>query len=198
MKRILLSLMGSFIFLSCFMLKANASETLKLDQSHTYVLWHINHFNFSSQTGKWYATGTLLLDKDKPENSKVSATIQVKDVITGIAELDKHLKGKSFFDVARYPTATFVSDKIEMTGKETAKIHGTLTLHGVSKPLILDAKLNLAGENPITQKMTYGFGATTEIKRSDFGMTSYLPGLSDEVQISIQTEASASDNLSKK
>lgn len=189
--------LGLFLFLFCFILSANALETLTLDPGHTYVLWRIKHFNFSTQTGKWYATGTLLLDKEKPENSKVTAKIQVKDVITGIAELDKHLRGKSFFDAAHYPTAYFISSKIEILDKETAKIHGTLTLRGISKPVILSTKLNLAAKNPITQKMTYGFGATTEIKRSDFGMTNYLPGLSDEVQIEIQTEASLADDSIK-
>src|SRR5690606_22937984 len=96
---------------------------------------------FSEQTGKWMAEGTLSLDEAKPQNSKVNVTINVNDVITGIPKLDEHLKKEDFFDTAKYPTATFVSNKIRLTGKDKAKIEGTLTLHGVSRPVVLDVNL---------------------------------------------------------
>lgn len=178
-------------FIVCFLFSASiqAAETFTLDPEHTYVLWHIKHLGFSTQTGKWYATGTLVLDQDNPANSTVKATIQVANVITGIPELDKHLKGKLFFDIVQFPTATFVSDKVEVTGKDTAKIQGILTVRGVSKPVTLDAKLNLASVNPINDKMTAGFSATASLKRSDFGMTTLLPGLGDEVALNIEAEA---------
>src|SRR5579863_9129797 len=84
-----------------------ATETYTLDPQHSYLLWHISHFGFSNPSGKWMAQGTLQLDDKKPELSKVSVTIKVGDVITGIPELDEHLKGKLFFDAEQYPTATF-------------------------------------------------------------------------------------------
>lgn len=166
-----------------------ASETLTLDPAHTYVLWRINHLGFSMQSGKWYANGSLVIDKDKLQNSKVNVTIPVAEIITGNPELDKHLKGTLFFDVAQFPLATFVSDKVDVTGKDTAKVHGILTLHGVSKPVVLAVKLNQTGVNPISDKMTAGFSATTTIKRSDFAMTTLLPSLSDEVKLDIEVEA---------
>ncbi len=73
-----------------------AAETLTLDPEHSYILWQISHLGFSTQAGKWYVNGTVTLDKDKPENSKVNATIKLADIVTGIPELDKHLKGKLF------------------------------------------------------------------------------------------------------
>lgn len=166
-----------------------AAETLTLDPMHTYVEWHINHFGFSNPSGKWMANGTLVLDKDQPQNSKVNATIKVGDMITGIDELNKHLKSKLFFDVASFPIATFVSDKVDVTGKDTAKVHGILTVHGVSKPIVLDVKLNKAGVNPISNKMTAGFTASTTLNRSSFGINTLVPGLSDEVKINIEAEA---------
>jgi polyisoprenoid-binding protein YceI len=189
MKKNVVSFFIACLSLFFFTVSVQAAETFTLDPQHTYVLWHIKHLGFSTQAGKWYASGTLIFDKDKPENSKVNATIQVADVVTGIAELDKHLKGKLFFDVAQYPTATFVSDKTTMTSKTTAKVHGTLTLHGVSKPIVLDVKFNQVGINPVTDKMTAGFSATTQLKRSDFGINTLLPGLSDEVKINVEAEA---------
>lgn len=188
MKRILSSF---FLFLTLFLsFNAQAAETYTLDPDHTYILWHISHFGFSTQAGKWYiAQGALVLDKDKPQNSKVDVKINVADMITGIPELDKHLKGTLFFDVAKYPTATFVSNKVELTGKDSAKVLGTLTVRGVSKPITLNVKLSKTGVNPVTDKPTVGFSATTTLKRSDFGITTLPGGLGDEVKIDIEAEA---------
>lgn len=167
-----------------------AAENYTLDPMHTYVQWHISHFGFSYPSGKWMVkSGTLVLDKAKPQDSKVNATIQVDTLVTGIPELDKHLTAPLFFDVTKYPTATFVSNKVTLTGKDTAKVQGILTLHGVSKPVVLNVKLNKAEVSPITDKQTAGFSATAMIKRSDFGITAYSPGLGDDVQLDIQAEA---------
>jgi len=176
----------SFFFTSI----VNAADTYTIDPNHSYVLWRISHFDFSHPSGKWMvAEGTLNLDKDKPQNSKVNVLIHVNDMITGIPELDKHLKGPLFFDTKKYPQATFVSDKVTLTGKNSAKVHGILTVHGVSKPITLNVKLNKIGISPITHKETVGLTAITNLKRSDFGMSTLLPGLGDEVQINIEAEA---------
>jgi polyisoprenoid-binding protein YceI len=186
------SLLRAFFIFICISISPAlqaAAETLTIDPQHSYVLWFISHLGFSTQTGKWYVNGTLLLDKDKPQNSKVNATINIADIHTGIPELDKHLKSPLFFDVAKFPTATFVSDKVDLTSKTTAQVHGTLTLHGISKPVTLDVKFNKAGKNPIQDRMTVGFSGNTTIKRSDFGISTLLPDLSDEVKIHIEVEA---------
>lgn len=177
-----------FSLLLTFSLPALAADTYILDPGHTYALWHINHFGFSHPSGKWYAEGTLVLDETKPQDSKVDVIIHIANIDTGISKLDEHLLSADFFDVAKYPTASFASNKINVTGKNTAKIYGTLTLHGVSKPVILNVMLNKIGVSPITSKKTAGFTATTQIKRSDFGMVKYLPGLADEVKINIEAE----------
>lgn len=180
---------ATLFLLSLSSLSFAAAEIYKLDPAHSYVQWHISHFGFSYPSGKWMASGTLSLDEAKPSDSKVNASIHIADLITGIPELDKHLKSPNFFDVDKYPDATFVSDKVVMTGKDSAKVTGTLTLHGVSKPITLSVKLNKAGINPINDKMTAGFTATATLLRSDFGITSYLPGLGDEVKLDIQAES---------
>ena len=190
MKRIFIRVLIIF-FTLLFGCEVYAAETYTIDPNHSYVLWHISHFEFSHPSGKWMvAEGTLNLDKEQPQNSKVNVTIHVADMITGIPALDKHLKGQLFFDVEKYPNATFVSDKITKTGKDTAKIHGILTIRGVSKPITLDVKLNKMGISPITNKETVGFTASTTLKRSDFGITTLLPGLGDDVKIDIEAEAS--------
>lgn len=189
MKRLLIkALMLSGLFLP-FSAAFAESQTYTLDPTHTYVLWHINHFGFSNPSGKWMADGTLVLDEAKPQDSKLNVTIPLAALTTGIPKLDEHLNSKDFFDVAQFPVATFVSNKVELTGKDSAKVFGTLSVHGVSKPVVLNVTLNKIGVSPITQKKTAGFTATAELKRSDFGITKYLPGLGDEVKINIEAEA---------
>lgn len=168
---------------------AQAADTFTLDPSHSYVEWHINHFGFSNPSGKWFVQGSLILDAIKPQNAKLNVTIPVADIVTGIPKLDEHLKSNEFFNTSQFPTATFVSDKVDVTGKNTAKVHGILTVHGVSKPIVLNVKLNKMGMSPITNKMTMGFTATTQLKRSDFAISAYLPNLSDEIKINIEAEA---------
>ncbi len=167
-----------------------AAETWTLDPQHTYVLWKIGHLGFSTQAGKFYANGTLTIDQQKPQNNKVEATVKIADIVTGIPELDKHLQGQLFFDDAKFPTATFVSNKVDVINKTSAKVLGVLTIHGISKPVTLNVTFNKQGKNPISDKMTMGFSATTNIKRSDFGMKTLLPDLGDEVKIEIGAEAS--------
>ncbi len=190
MKNILFNLVTFLITLFSFSTLTHAApETFTLDNKHTYVLWTIKHLGFSTQAGKWYASGQLVLDKEHPDQSKVNATIKIADIATGLPDLDKHLKGKLFFDSDKFPTATFVSDKVDVLNENTAKVHGMLTVHGVTKPVTLDVTLNKVGISPITNKNTVGFTASTTIKRSDFGIKTLLPELGDDVTIQIGAEA---------
>ncbi len=164
-------------------------QNYSIDPHHTYVLWFINHMGFSTQVGKFPVSGNLVVDETTPNNSKVNVSIDVSQPVTGIPKLDEHLKGKEFFDVAQFPKATFVSDKMDLTNGKTGTMSGTLTLHGVSKPVTLSVVINNVGISPITQQKTIGFTATTLIKRSDFGINAYLPGLGDSVRLVIGGEA---------
>ncbi|MBA2711559.1 MAG: YceI family protein [Tatlockia sp.] len=167
---------------------------LTLDPKHSYLIWHVEHMGFSTQAGKWYVSGNLSIDKEKPENSKVQVVIKIADLVTGIPELDKHMLGPLLLDAAKYPTAEFVSNKVQLMGKDSAKVHGTLTLHGVSKPVTLDVTLKKIGKNPMNDKDTVGFSAKTEIKRSEFNIKSLLPQVGDQVKIEIGAEAYKESN----
>jgi polyisoprenoid-binding protein YceI len=168
---------------------AVAAETYKLDPLHTAVVWHVSHLGFSTPSGKFMnIDGTLVLDRPNLAASKVKLTIPITMMDTGVPEMDEHLKSKDFFDAANYPTATFISNTVEVAGKDTAIVHGTLTMHGVSKPVDLDVRINKFGENG-HKEPTAGFSATTTIKRSDFGITYYVPILPDEIRLEIETEA---------
>lgn len=168
---------------------AHAAETYTLDSNHTNIDWRISHFGFSNPSGKFTkAEGTLVLDEQNPAKSKVSVTLSPANLVTGIDKLDEHLKSKDFFDVVQFPSAAFESTAVEVTGKDTANVTGNLTVRGVTKPVVLQVHLNKIGNNMMNKK-TAGFSATTHVKRSDFGMVAYLPGLGDDVQITIESEA---------
>ena len=171
---------------------AQASDSYAFDPNHTNVLFHDNHFGFSSPSGHFgIKDGTLTLDEQDPAKSAVDVTIDTTSLVTGNPKFDEHIKSADSLDAGKFPTATFKSSKVEVTGKDTAKVSGDLTLHGVTKPVTLDVKLNKEGEHPMTKKKAVGFSASTTVKRSDFGVVKYVPDVADEVKIEIEAEAQA-------
>jgi polyisoprenoid-binding protein YceI len=158
----------------------------KVEPYHTQIGFSISHFGFTGFSGFFSgASGTLTLDTAKVGISKLDVSVPVQSVLTTVSVLDDQLKGDQWFDVAKFPTATFVSTKITKTGRDTATIVGDLTLHGVTKPVTLKARLMGAGTDPLAEAFTVGFEATGEIKRSDFGIKQYLPLVGDDVTLKI-------------
>ncbi|MGZ3305240.1 MAG: YceI family protein [Asticcacaulis sp.] len=169
---------------------AFAADTYKLEPGHTSVTFQYTHFGYSHPTGKFMnAVGSVTLDDKTPANSSVEVSFDIAGVNTGVPALDTHLKSPDFFDAAKYPTATFKSTKVEVTGADTAKVTGDLTIHGVTKPVTLDVKLNKEAVNPMMQKKGAGFTATGSINRSDFGIGKYVPAVSDKIDLYIEAEA---------
>lgn len=167
-----------------------APITYKLDPTHTDVLFTWNHLGFSNPTGHFgQIEGTLVYDEADPTRSSVEATLPLAGLDTHVAKLDEHLKKDEFLDAAKFPTITFKSTKVETAGSGKLKVTGDLTLRGVTKPVVLDVKLNGAGPHPMKKVPAIGFDATTTIKRSEFGIDAYVPNISDELKISITTEA---------
>jgi polyisoprenoid-binding protein YceI len=161
-----------------------------IEPNHISVVWFANHFGFSNPSGKFTdISGKVLFDESHPDKSSVNVVINTASLVTGLSKFDAHLKSADFFDVEKFPTATFVSKKIKVSGKNKAKIEGDLTLHGVTKSVILEAKFNKSGINPITQQPTIGFSATAVITRSEFGLDYAIPGVSDNVNLVIEVEA---------
>ena len=169
---------------------AAAPVTYKLDPGHTMVLFSWNHFGFSNPTANLgQVDGTLVYDEADPTKATVEATLPLAGLDTFVPKLDEHLKSADFLDAAKFPTVTFKSTKVAAAGKGKLKVTGDLTVHGVTKPVVLDAKLNKSGEHPMLKVQAIGFDATATIKRSDFGVGAYVPNVSDEIKIRITTEA---------
>lgn len=182
-----------------FAASANAADVYKFDPNHTSVNWSASHFGFSNPSGKFTGVdGTLIINEVSPQNSSVDVTVRIDSLSTGLSKFDSHLKSEDFFDVEKFPTAKFVSTSVTPNGKNAVKVVGNLTMHGITKSIILDAKLNKKGVSPITQKQTVGFSASATIKRSLFNMNYAIPGVSDNVKISIEAEGifSSSDQPS--
>lgn len=169
---------------------ARADEYV-IDPGHTHVGFQISHFGFSETYGVFKnVSGTMNLDEADPAKSTVEVTIDAASIDTAHEKRDEHLKGKEFFDVAAYPSITYKSTRVEVTGKDTAILTGDLTMHGVTKPVSLVVKLNKAAESPMMKgRYVAGFSALGKLKRSDFGISTYAPMIGDEVAIAISTEA---------
>ena len=168
-----------------------APVTYKLDPSHTMVLFSWNHFGYSNPTADFgLGEGTLVFDEQHPAASSVQVTLPLAMLDTHVPALDKHLKEPDFFNADKYPVVTFKSTAVQPLGGNKFKVTGNLTVHGVTKVVVLDATLNKIGPHPMSKAQTIGFDATARIKRSDFGMGAYVPNVSDAVNIRITTEGS--------
>jgi polyisoprenoid-binding protein YceI len=168
-----------------------APVTYKLDPHHTMVLFSWNHFGYSNPTADiGLGEGTVTFDEQNPANSSVQVTLPLTRLDTHVTELDEHLKKADFFDAAKYPVITFKSTRVEPLGGHKFKVTGDLSVHGVTRPVVLDATLNKVGPHPMGKTQSIGFDATTTLKRSDFGVGAYVPNVSDEVHVRITTEGS--------
>lgn len=160
--------------------------TYAVEPEHTQIGFSLLHMGFSYYSGVFSdVSGTLTLVSGQPAAARLDVRIPIGSVATTSAKLDGELKGAQWFDAARYPTATFTSTSVTPVGKDAARIAGTLTLHGVSRPETLSAHFVGAGTNPLSKKYTVGFEATGTIRRSDFGVTAYVPLIGDEVRLTI-------------
>jgi polyisoprenoid-binding protein YceI len=158
----------------------------KLESSHARIVWRVSHMAFSEWYGDFAgATGTAVFDPKAPSVSSVDISIPTASVTTTNAILDGELKSPAWFGADAYPTITFKSTTVVPTGPGTADVIGALTFHGVTKPVTLKVKFRAAGFNGMTKRFTAGFDATAAIKRSDFGVKTYVPMIGDDVEINI-------------
>jgi polyisoprenoid-binding protein YceI len=172
----------------------------KLDKAHASLVFTVNHLGFSHYTARFTEfDASLKFDPANPTASTIEASIDPRslDLPAPPAGFKAVLLGPNWLDAAKHPTITFRSTKVEVTGANTAKITGDFTLHGVTKPVVLEATFNggYAG-HPMDPHARIGFSAHGVFKRSDFGIAYGVPapgttmGVSDEVDVRIETEFS--------
>ena len=163
------------------------SGSYTVDPAHTLIGWEVSHFGFNPYFGQFgNATGTLVIDRTNPSAARVDITIPIDSLSVVSSALRTHMLGADFFDQTNHASARFVSNRIviDEDGDE-ATIHGTLTIKGVSKPVVLEADFTGAGQHPMNNKLNIGFDAETTIRRSDFGINYGIPMVSDEVKLNI-------------
>jgi polyisoprenoid-binding protein YceI len=167
-----------------------APERYRIDPVHSQALFFCSHLGFSRAIGVLPdVDGTLTFDPDDWSRAEVDATIDVGRLYLGDAEWQKKMLSDEFFDVERHPTMHFRSERVEATGAERARVHGQLTLHGITRPVTLEVQRNRVGRHTYSLKYVAGFSATARLKRSEFGMRRLLPAVGDEVEIVLEIEA---------
>lgn len=168
---------------------AAAPEVFVIDPTHTFPTFEVSHLGYSFHRGRFNTTaGTITLDREA-QRGRIEVSIDTTSLDTGHDKMEQELKGKDFFDVARYPTLRFQSDRLVFNEQRVVAAHGTLTLLGVSQPVTLKLNHFRCATNPLTKKYSCGANAVATINRSEFGMTKYVPYVGDEVTITIQVEA---------
>ena len=166
------------------------TQKFEIDNNHTQVSFTYDHFGFSNPTSRLETIkGSIELNQQDWSQSSVNVTMPLSGLHTGVERLDAHLKSADFFDAAKNPDITFKSTKVEKAGTDALKVTGDLSVHGVTKPVTLAVKVNKIGENKMMQTQTAGFDADTTIKRSEWGVSGYVPAVSDEVHIHLTVSA---------
>ena len=192
-------------FLSALLLAAAFASPAKaeaqrytFDKLHTQIFFSVEHMGFSHSIGRFLKfDGGFVFDQAAPANTTVDATIDTTSLDMGDATWKEHLSAEGFFNTAKYPSMTFKSTKVDVIDKETATLTGDLTLLGVTKPVTLAVSLNSCGIHPMSKLPTCGFTAMGMLKRSDWGMTQYIPMVGDEVELRIEVEASTQKEAGK-
>jgi polyisoprenoid-binding protein YceI len=166
---------------------AQANDSFKIDPARSTIAFSVRHL-LGTAEGKFSKfSGTIVVDRDHPEQSSVTVKIDAASIDTGIAKRDEHLRGE-LFNVAKYPEMTFKSRRVKQTGASSGEIAGDLTMHGVTRAITLNVQL-LSTAEPNRWRVT-----TAPLKRSEFGLVfsksaETVSMIADDVAVEIEIEA---------
>ena len=162
------------------------SGSYAIEPMHTQVLFSVSHMGFSTFHGQFtQSSGSLNLDAKAPADSRFEIHVPTRSVLTSSAKLTDELKGDAWLDAKADPDIVFKSTKVTPVGHGAATVMGDLTLHGQTHPVTLHAKLVGAGVNPLDKKYTVGFDLTGTLRRSEFGVKTYVPLIGDAVTLTV-------------
>jgi polyisoprenoid-binding protein YceI len=178
---------------------ATATSVWTIDASHSQVEFSVKHMMFSTVKGSFETfSGTITHDQQNPANSSVQVEIDASSISTRDEKRDGHLRSADFFDVESYPTITFVSTSVEPK-RDDLRITGDLTMHGVTRQVVLDAEYNGRGMSPFGMEVI-SYSASAKLNRGDFGLNwnaALETGgvlVSDQIRIALEIEAVPSSN----
>lgn len=170
-------------------LPAPAMAAWEVDPAHTHISFQVSHLQLTKTPGIFKRfNATLDFDEKKIERSSVRFVIDASSIDTAHEGRDTDLQGPDWFDAVANPSITFVSNRVRAAGGNRYLIDGNLSLRGKAVPVTFSARLTSRAENPFLKVPAVGFEATAKIKRSAFGMTSYLAAISDEVELRVALE----------
>jgi polyisoprenoid-binding protein YceI len=168
MKRIIVSI---FTLIAFALPTLALASTWNIDPDHSSAGFKVKHLMVSNVNGNFNKhTGVVEIDDKDITKSTVQVTIDTNSINTNVQKRDEHLRSADFFDVAKYPTMTFVSKKVAKDGKDKLKVTGDLTLHGVTKEVVLDVDGPSVESKDPWGNIRKGATATTKINRKDFGL----------------------------
>lgn len=166
-----------------------APETYMTEKNHTFAYFSYNHLGFSTQQSRFDGvSGKIIIDRAAKTGSAEIA-IDAKSVNTGSEAFNGHLKGEDYFNVEKFPTLNFKSNKFKFEGDKLVAVEGELTSKGVTKPVTLTVNSFNCQVHPMMKKDACGANATAKIKRSDFANGKNVPYVGDEVTITLNIEA---------
>jgi polyisoprenoid-binding protein YceI len=186
MKRFLLTLVA--VAIPCLPAFAQV-ETWNLDPAHSAAHFAVRHMGISTVRGAFSKlSGTVQYDPAHPEQTAIDVTIDASSVDTRVEMRDKDLRSPNFFDVAKYPTITFKSKKVETAGAGKLTVTGDLTIHGVTKEVVLHAEGPSGPMKDPRGNQHMGATASTEVNRKDFGVNGAPGGVGDNITITLDVE----------
>ena len=180
------------LLLSSGVLPASAaSAAYRLDPIHTRVLFAVEHAGFSHALGTVSgSTGQLQFDPDDWSTARLEVSVPLQHLDLGDEKWNQAVRAGKLLDTEQFPTATFISTRIEPIDPEHAAVYGTLTLHGVSKEVKLDVTFNALKRHPLPPfRRTAGFSATATLSRADFGIDAWKSVIGDRVELRLEVEA---------
>ena len=160
-----------------------------IDPNHTFPVFEVDHLGFSTQRGRFNKTsGRITLDTAARQGS-VDVTIEAASIDMGFAKWNDNMRGEGFFNTAEFPTISFKAERLSFDGDKPVSAEGSLTLLGVTKPVTLTLTRFHCAPHPLNKRETCGADVVATLKRSEFGMTKYIPSVGDDVRLLIAVEA---------
>ena len=160
-----------------------------IDPNHTFPVFEVDHLGFSTQRGRFNKTsGRITLDTAARQGS-VDVTIDAASIDMGFAKWNDNMRGENYFNTDAHPTITFKADRLVFDGERPVSAEGSLTMLGVTKPVTLSINRFRCAPHPLNKRETCGADVVATLKRSEFGMTKYIPSVGDDVRLLIAVEA---------
>ena len=168
-----------------------ASASYALDPVHTRVLFAVEHAGFSHALGTVSgSSGQLRFDPDDWSTASLEVSVPLRHLDLGNEKWNQAVRAGNLLDTARFPTATFISTRVEPIDPTHASVYGNLTLHGISKEVKLDVTLNALKRHPLPPfRRTAGFSATATLSRAEFGIDAWKSVIGDRVELRLEVEA---------